>query len=376
MVAENGKPTTDRRKRLILAINPGSTSTKLALFRLPAAPGRGEPRRLDERAIVHTPRELRRFRSLAAQESWRAHLVGEYLAGRGVGLQELAAVVGRGGLLRPLAGGTWRVGPRMLAELRRARWGVHASNLGAPLAARVARRAGAPAFIVDPVVTDELAPEARLTGLPQIRRRSVFHALSQKAAARLACEKLGLAYGKARLAVAHLGGGISVGAHLRGRIVEVNNALDGEGPFSPERAGALPAAPLVRLALSGTLGRGALERRLVGSGGLVAHLGTNSLLEVERRMGRGDRRARLVFEALAYGVARAVTGAFAALSAAPDAIVLTGGMAGSRRLVGAVRRRVGFAAPLLVFPGNLEMAALAAGAWRVLSGRERARQYR
>jgi len=361
------------RARLLLAVNPGSTSTKLALF---AGRARGgAPRLRDERVIAHCAGELRRFRRVADQASWRAGLVERYLRQVGVAAGELAAVVGRGGLLRPLAGGTYRVNARMLGELRGARWGEHASNLGAILAARLARRAGCPAFIVDPVVVDELAPEARLSGLPELPRRSVFHALSQRAAARQAAARLGLGCQRAHLVVAHLGGGISVGAHRLGRVVEVNNALDGEGPFSPERAGTLPAGELVRLAISGRRSRTELLGMVTGRGGLVAHLGTNSLLEVERRAARGERRAKLVFAALAYGIARAILAAAAALGRRPQAVVLTGGMARSRKLVGAIRRRAGWLAPFLVFPGNLEMPALAAGAWRVLAGLERARSY-
>ena len=358
---------------LVLAVNPGSTSTKLALFACRA--GGRAPRLVGERTLAHSAGELRRFRRVADQASWRAGLIERWLGGAGLGAGGLSAVVGRGGLLRPLAGGTYRVNARMLGELRRARWGEHASNLGAVLAARLARRARCPAFIVDPVAVDELAPEARLSGRPELPRRSVFHALSQKAAARLAAARLGVGYERARLVVAHLGGGISVGAHRLGRVVEVNNALDGEGPLAPERAGTLPAGDLLRLASSGRWRRAELLRMIAGRGGLVAHLGTNSLLEVERRAARGERRARLVFAALAYGIARAILAAAAALFRRPQAVVLTGGMAGSRKLVAAVRRRAGWLAPFLVFPGNLEMRALAAGACRVLAGREKARSY-
>ncbi len=376
-----------RRGGLILVINPGSTSTKLAVFELPAnsgggrqagrrrRPSRPELRCLDERTIEHSAEELKGFRRVADQEDFRAGLVDAYLAAVGVKAEGLSAVAGRGGLLRALPGGTYRVNAAMLRDLREARHGEHASNLGAVLAARIAEGAGCPAFIVDPVVVDELAPEARLTGLPQIARRSIFHALSQRAAARAACERLGVRYERAHLVVAHLGGGISVGAHRQGRVVEVNNALDGDGPFSPERAGTLPAGDLVRLVLAGEHRPEELRKMLTGRGGLVAHLGTNSLLEVLDRAAKGDGRAQLVFDALAYGVARAIAGAAAALGRAPQAVVLAGAMARSRKLVAVVRRRAGFLGPVMVFAGNLEMGALAAGAARVLSGRERAGNY-
>ncbi len=356
-----------RGERPILVINPGSTSTKLALFRAGIC--------THNTAVEHSARELAGFARVADQEDWRAGIVAAYLEKRGTAPRDLAAVVGRGGLLRPLRGGTYRVSGRMKRELRAARWGEHACNLGALLADRVARPVRRPAFVVDPVVVDELDDEARLTGIPELPRRSVFHALSQRAAARLACAELGLSYSRAHLVVAHLGGGVSVGAHRRGRVVEVNNALDGEGPMAAERAGTLPAGDLVRLALSRKYSREQLLRMITGRGGLVAHMGTNSLRDVERRAARGERRARTVLQALAYGIARSIAGCFAALRREPDAIVLAGGMCRCRPLVKSIRRRVGFAGRLIVYGRNLEMEALAEGAGRVLSGRERAGTY-
>jgi len=361
-------PRARTERPAILVVNPGSTSTRVALF----APERGSVRFLAEHTVAHTARALARFRRVAEQLPMRARLVERWLAGRDA---RLAAVAGRGGLLAPLPGGTYRVNAAMLRDLALARRGEHASNLGALIANRIARPRRIPAFVVDPVAVDELAPEARLTGLPEIPRRSVFHALSQKAAARRAAAALGKSYARARLIIAHLGGGISVGAHRGGRVVEVNNALDGEGPFSPERAGTLPAGDLVRLATSSKVARAALLRRIAGRGGLVAHLGTNSLLEAERRA-RRSKRARLVLDAMAYGVARAICAAAAALDGRVDAVAITGAMAGSRRLVNSIRRRVAFLGPVFMYPENLEMVALAEGALRVLAGREHSRVYR
>ncbi|MFH1024227.1 MAG: butyrate kinase [Planctomycetota bacterium] len=362
-------------RNLILVINPGSTSTKLALFAIPGRKSAGPVRR-DETVLDHPAEDIRRFPRIADQEGWRAELVEKYLVARGAPPGRLAAVAGRGGLLAPLAGGTYRVNAAMLRDLRKAARGEHACNLGAPIAARIARRAGCPAFVVDPPVVDELAPEARLSGLPDLPRRSVFHALSQKAAARMACDKLKIPYARSFLVVAHLGGGISVGAHRKGRVVEVNNALDGEGPFSPERAGTAPAGDLARLCFSGKRARGEILKMITGRGGLVAHLGTNNLLEVQARIRRGDRRAKGIFDAMAGGIARAIGAAAAALGRRPQAIVLVGAMARSGMLRAAIRRRVGFLAPVMAFPGHLEMAALAAGAWRVMAGREKAGDYR
>jgi butyrate kinase len=339
----------------ILVINPGSTTTKLALF--------VDDDCRAEKTLEHTTGELRPFTDVAEQEGFRTELALAFLNEVG-GAEGLLAVVGRGGLLRPLEGGTWLVSPAMIDELRRAGNGEHASNLGALMASGIAAAAGCPAFIVDPVVVDELVDEARLTGIPAIERRSIFHALSQKAAARLACRDLGLDYADAHLVVAHLGGGISVGAHREGRVVDVNNALDGEGPMAPERCGAVPVRDLVSLCFDGDHTRRELNRAISG---------TSSLKELEAR--RSEEPVRRVLDAFAYGIARAITGSFAALCRVPQAIVLTGGAAKSRWLVTEIERRVAFAAPIKVYAENLEMAALAGGALRVLREEESAREY-
>lgn len=305
----------------------------------------------------------------------RLRLVRDCLEKRGVDPSSLAAVVGRGGLLQPLPGGTYRVNQAMLQELREARRGQHASNLGAVLAREIAGEGGIPAFIVDPVVVDEMEPLARLTGMPELERHSIFHALNQKAVARKASLALGLSYGETSLVVAHLGGGISVGAHHRGRVVDVNNALDGDGPFSPERSGGLPAGGLLRLCFGGEYSREDLHRKLVGRGGLLAYLGTHDGREVEERIDKGDREARLVYQGLAYQVAKEIGGAAAVLGGRLQAVVLTGGLAHSRRLVGWIEERVAFLGPVLVYPGEEEMEALAQGGLRVLSGEEEARAY-
>jgi len=352
----------------VLAINPGSTSTKVALFRG------------DEEVWSDTQRYdvdvIRGFAGIQDQEPFRLNEIKKALKERGTDLSSVDAVVGRGGLLRPIAGGAYKVDEPMLKDLRTCRYGSHASNLGAPLAASLAAEAGGkPSFIVDPVVVDELADEARYSGIPEITRRSIFHALNQKAVARRAARETGRSYEQVNLVVAHMGGGISVGAHLRGKVVDVNNALDGDGPFSPERAGSLPAGELVRFAFSGKAELPDMQRRLTGGGGLVAHLGTNDLREVEKRIAAGDERAKLVFEAMAYQVAREIGGKAAVLSGDVDAVVLTGGLAYSENFVEEIRKRVAFIAPVKVFPGEDEMRALAEGAFRVLSKEEKALSY-
>lgn len=353
---------------MILAINPGSTSTKVALYR-----GAEELWSDTQRYDVE---RIREFPNVPSQEFFRLEEIRKALEGRGTKISGLDSVVGRGGLLRPIQGGTYSVNDAMLEDLRSCKYGSHASNLGGPLAKSLAEEAGGkPAFIVDPVVVDELMDEARLSGIPEIERRTIFHALNQKAVARRAATDIGKAYEDANLVVAHMGGGISVGAHLKGRVVDVNNALDGDGPFAPERAGSLPAGELVKLAFSGEKELGELMRRMVGGGGLVAHLGTSDLREVERRIGEGDRKADLVFRAMAYQVAREIASRAAVLSGKVDAVVLTGGLSFSEAFVKAITERVSFIASVKVYPGEDEMRALAEGALRVLSGKESALEY-
>jgi len=353
---------------VILAINPGSTSTKVALFQGPKEVW-SDTQRYDANRIREFPR-------IPAQELFRLEDIRKALKKKNTEATDLDAVVGRGGLLRPIPGGTYKVGAEMLEDLRSCRFGSHASNLGGPLAKMIADEAGGvPAFIVDPVVVDELIDEVRLSGIPEIERRSIFHALNQKAVARRASSELGKDVDEANLIVAHMGGGISVGAHRGGRVIDVNNALDGEGPFAPERAGSLPAGELVKFVFSTGIKLEELMKKMVGGGGLVAHLGTNDLREVEEMIAGGDEKARLVFEAMAYQIAREICGRAAVLSGEVDAVVLTGGLAFSEAFVEAVSRRVAFIAPILIFPGEDEMRALAEGAFRVMSGQEVAREY-
>lgn len=354
--------------RRLLAINPGSTSTKIALF--------SEHDLLLEQVLRHSSEEIGRYQSVADQYEFRREAVLQALQQAGVQVSDLAAVVGRGGLLKPIPGGTYAVNAAMVRDLRAAINGEHASNLGGLLARDIAQTAGIPAFIVDPVVVDELEPAARLTGLPQFTRKSIFHALNQKAIARRAARDLGKDYTELNLIVAHLGGGISVGAHRQGRVVDVNNALDGDGPFSPERAGGLPAGDLVRLCLSGEYSQAEIRKLLVGRGGLVAYLGTNDGREVVKAMQAGDERAELVYQAMAYQVAKEIGAAAAALAGQVDAILITGGLAYDRDyLVSWIEQRVSFIAPVRVYPGEDELLALAEGALRVLNGEETAQEY-
>jgi butyrate kinase len=291
-------------------------------------------------------------------------------------------VVARGGLLRPIPSGTYPVNEKMISELcRRDKEREHASNLGALLASEIAGRAGVEAYIVDPVCVDEFDELARVSGLPEIERRSLSHALNLKATARRAARDLGQPYDALDLVVAHLGGGISVTAHRRGRMVDVNQALDGTGPFAPERSGGLPVGDVVRMCYGVapyedlSLSYAQMFRKLAGEGGLVAHLGTNSAIEVERRIAAGDGRARLIYEAMAYQIAKEIGAMATVLKGEVDGIAITGGVAHSEMLLGWVRERVAWIAPILVYPGQDEMLALAQGALRVLRGEEKARVY-
>ncbi len=353
----------------ILVVNPGSTSTKVALYS-------GEDRVFQE-TIDHAAGDGSHVRGADAITQRRARLAGilDVLARRGEAVRDLDAVIGRGGLLRPLPGGVYEVGAAMIRDLVGDGSVPHASNLGAPLALEIAEMAGVPAYIADPVVVDELWPVARLSGLPEIPRRSVFHALNQKAVARQAARDMGSRYEDVNLVVAHIGGGITVGAHLKGRVVDVSNGLDGEGPFTPERAGALPCLALVDMCFSGEYSEQEMMRKIAGRGGLAAHLGTADALEVERRIDAGDEHALLTYRAMAYQIAKEVGAYATVLSGDVDAVVLTGGLAHSRRLVGWVTERVSYIAPVMVYPGENEMQALALACLRVLRGEEEARAY-
>ena len=350
---------------LILAVNPGSTSTKVAVF------DGGEA--VIEHAIEHDDEVLAPFRDrpILDQLGLRLEAVLSLLEGRGVDPAGLDATVGRGGLLRPLRSGTYRVTDAMLEELRTAARGEHASNLGAFLARDLAEPAGCPAFIVDPVSVDEWDDVARLSGLADLDRQCLSHALNTKAVAKRYAAEVGTPYGELRLIVVHMGSGHSVSAHRDGRMVEVTNSRE-EGPFSTERAGTVPTVRLVQRVLDEGLSSDEAERMLFREGGLLSYLGTRDLREVEARIDDGDEEARLVVDAMLYQLRKSVGAMAAALDGDVDAILLTGGMAKSERLVGELSARLAWIAPVHLYPGEDELRALAEGAGRVLTGEERA----
>jgi butyrate kinase len=346
---------------LVLVINPGSTSTKVALFE--------NEKELFSETIAHSQADLRPFKRIADQYDMRFNVIENALQSNGVDLKGIDAVVGRGGLLEPILGGVYAVNERMLNDLRNAERGEHASNLGALIADRFAKKNGVPAFIADPVVVDEMEPVAKVTGLPEIERRSIFHALNQKAVAKKASAELGLPYDQTRLIVAHLGGGISVGAHRYGRVVDVNNALDGDGPFSPERAGSLPGGQLASMCFSGEFTLADVKKKLTGQGGLVAHFRTSDIRDIDNKIRNGDERAKLVLDAMVYQIARHIGASAVTLDGKVDAVVLTGGLALNASLIEKLRQKIDWIAKVLVYPGEEEMRALALSALDVLNKR-------
>lgn len=351
----------------ILVINPGSTSTKLAIYE--------NEQEVDKENLTHSPEELAPYERIIDQLPLRIRVIQEFLASRSLTTDDFQAIAGRGGFLKPIAGGTYRVNAVMAAELSTGQYGEHASNLGGIIAKNLADEAGIPAFIVDPVVVDELAAVARITGLPEMPKRSVFHALNQKAVAKRFAAAHGQKYESLNLLVAHLGGGISVGCHHHGRVVEVNNALDGTGPFSPERTGTVQAGQFYRLILDKNWSLAQVKKALAGQGGIVAHLGTSDVREVERRLAANDAQAQLIHDALAYQVAREIAAAAVAVKGQVDHILLTGGIAHSALLTGKISDSVQFIAPVTVLPGEDELQALAEGAYRILSGQEQPQEY-
>jgi butyrate kinase len=352
----------------ILAINPGSTSTKFAVY-------------FDDvcklsRTIRHSLEDLSFYRSIYHQFDFRKGLIIESLVQEGIAVDSIKYIIGRGGLTYPVESGVYYVNNLMLEHAREGVLGQHASNLGPLIADYVANQIpGATAFIADPVVTDELSDVARITGHPAFTKRSIFHALNQKAMAREYAGQVGIAYENLRLIVVHLGGGISVGAHLNGKVIDVNNALDGDGPFSPERSGSLPVGQVIDLCFEGHLSKEEIRRMVVGEGGYVAYLGTNDALEVEKRARGGDQKAQFIQEALGYQVARLIGEMAVVLNGQVDAILVTGGMAHNRDLVSYLQKKTAFIANLRVFPGEDELGALARNALMVARGEQAAKIY-
>lgn len=345
----------------ILAINPGSTSTKFAVY------FDGECKL--KKTLRHSIEELSLYENIIDQFEFRKGLIIDSLVEEGFDVDKIKYIIGRGGLTYSLKSGVYLVNNRMLEHARAGIYGQHASNLGPLIADYIALQIpGAHAYVADPVVVDELAEIARFSGHPLLERRSIFHALNQKATARLHAKKIGRKYEKLNLIVAHLGGGISVGAHCKGKVIDVNNALDGEGPFSPERSGTLPAGQLIDLCFSKKYQKDEICRMVIGEGGYVAYLGTNDAMEVENRAANGEEMAIKIQDALGYQVAKAIGEMAVVLNGYVDAILLTGGLAYSKYLTQFITSKVEFISEVHVYPGEDELEALALNALRVAAG--------
>ena len=355
-------------KRLILAINPGSTSTKFALF--------SEEELLFEKSLRHTPEELSVFDRITDQFSFRKNLIMKELFLRKIDLDNIVAVIGRGGLIKPIESGIYIVNEAMKRDLVSSPIGEHASNLGGLIAEDIAASlTDAEAYIVDPVVVDELHPVARLSGHPSIERVSIFHALNQKAVARNFALSRGRKYEEMNLIVAHMGGGISVGAHFKGRVIDVNNAFGGDGPFSPERSGGLPSNQLADLCYSGKFSREEVKQMLVGNGGMLAYLGTNDFRKVCEMAAEGNEKAVLVRDASAYQISKEIGAMAAVLKGKVDAVILTGGLAYQETHNSLIKEMVGSIAEVVIFPGEDELRSLAFNGLLALDGKIEIKNY-
>ncbi|MBA4397133.1 MAG: butyrate kinase [Syntrophus sp. (in: bacteria)] len=352
--------------QLLLIVNVGSTSTKVALFR--------GAQSVVQDTITYSAEELSGYASLADQLPRRKEDLNQFVQKNDIRLTDIGMFISRGGLGKPGPAGAYAIDEAMCEDLLTGKYGRHPSALGPAMMLDLAGKYGRPAIIIDPPSTDEFDPLARISGLPEIERRSAFHALNQKAAARRAADAIGRPYEDLRLVVAHLGGGITIGAHRKGRVVDCTHGLT-EGPLTPERAGGLPTQDLVDLTLSGTLDRKQLQLRLVGSGGLAAYLGTTDARQVEAMIQQGDEKALLIYQAMAYQIAKDIGAMRVALKGPADGIVLTGGLAHSEMLTGWIRKWVEDLAPIFIYPGEDEMTAMAEGGMRILSGKEPARRY-
>ncbi len=352
----------------ILAINPGSTSTKFAVYFGAEC--------ILTKTIRHSMDELMRYKNINDQFDFRKAFIIDAIAEEGIEVDSIKFVIGRGGLTYPLESGVYRVNHQMIKHAREGIFGQHASNLGPLLADYIALQIpGAQAFIADPVVTDEMDEVARFAGHPNFERRSIFHALNQKATARIHASEINRKYEDLNLIVAHLGGGISVGAHKKGRVVDVNNAFDGEGPFSPERAGTLPVGQLIEICFSGRYSQNQVKRMVVGEGGYVGYLGTNNAREVQEMAEAGNETAQKIQEALFYQVSKLIGEMAVVLEGKVDAILLTGGLAYNTHLEKYVRQKTGFIAPVFTYPGEDELEALAMNALRVANGEVSVKEY-
>ena len=341
-----------------LIINPGSTSTKIGVFE--------DETLLFEETLRHSTEEISQYASIVDQKDFRKKIITDLLTEKNFDVKSLNVVVGRGGMLKPIPGGTYAVTDALLEDLKIGKQGQHASNLGGILAREIADEIGVPSYIVDPVVVDELMPIARYSGVPELPRTSVFHALNQKAVAKRYAKEVGKAYESLRLIVVHMGGGVSI---------DVFNALDGDGAFSPERAGAVPSGALIKMCFSGKYTEKEVYSKIVGKGGFNAYLGTNDMREVTKRANEGEAKAAEARDAFLLQVAKDMGSMACVLNGKVDQIIVTGGIAYNAEVVEVLKERAGWIAPFTVYPGEDELLALAQGALRVLNGEEKPMEY-
>ncbi len=351
-----------------LVINPGSTSTKIGIFE--------DETLLFDETLRHSTEEIARYDSIIAQKDFRRDIILDFLKSKDFDVNSLDMVVGRGGMLKPIPGGTYAVNDALVRDLEVGVSGQHASNLGGILAKEIADSIGKPSFIVDPVVVDELCDEARISGVPELPRISIFHALNQKAVAKRYAAEAGKDYESLNLIVVHMGGGVSVGAHKQGKVIDVFNALDGDGAFSPERAGSVPSGSLIKMCFSGKYTEKEVYKKIVGAGGFNALLGTNDMREVEKMVQDGNKEADLFRRAFIFQVAKDIGSMACVLSGKIDQIIITGGIAYDKDVVAGLKERCGFLAPVTVYPGEDELLALVQGGLRVLNGSEKAMEYK
>ncbi|MFA9398121.1 MAG: butyrate kinase [Clostridiaceae bacterium] len=352
---------------ILLIINPGSTSTKIGIY--------DDEKQINEKTLRHSAEEIGRYKTIYDQFPYRKKIIEDYLKDINFDINTLDAVIGRGGLLKPIEGGTYKINEKMIKDLKTGVSGQHASNLGGILAYEIANGIGKEAYIVDPVVVDEFCDVARISGIPEIERKSIFHALNQKAVAKRYAKENGVKYESLNLIVVHMGGGVSVGAHKNGRVIDVNNALDGEGPFSPERSGGLPVGDLIKMCYSGKYTLNEMKKKISGKGGTVAYLNNNDFRDVRQKIENGDKKADLIYEAFIYQVVKEIGKNAAILKGQVDAIILTGGIAYNEYTTTKIKEMVSFISKVIVYPGEDELLALAQGGLSVLNKEEDAKVY-
>lgn len=351
----------------ILIINPGSTSTKIGVYE--------DEQQIFEETLRHPTEEIAKYASIIDQKDFRKEVILNVLKEKNFDIHTLDVIVGRGGMLKPIPGGTYAVTDDLLQDLIIGKQGQHASNLGGILAKEIGDEINVPSYIVDPVVVDELEPIARYSGMPELPRRSVFHALNQKAVAKRYAKEIGKSYDELSLIVIHMGGGVSVGAHKNGRVIDVNNILDGEGAFSPERAGTVPVGDLIKLCFSGKYTEPELYKKICGNGGFNGYIGTNDMRDLMKMKAEGNQDAANLIDAFHYQIAKDAGAMAAVLNGKVDQIICTGGIAYNESTIDALKEKLGFIADFTVYPGEDELLALAQGALRVMNGEEEVQVY-